>query len=202
MIKTTKYNLGGNNPKHRCLQKKLYACEAELEVKEPIENDVNSQQDYHPGIEDDSPQISLAAITGISQPQTLKNKGHIKNNNITVVIDSGSTHNFVNVNLAKVFNLFIRLVPNMKVMVADGKKIDNVGKCHKVKLQMQEYNLESNFFAVPIGGVDVVLGIQWLQTLGTYSANHQEHFIEFHVFGKTHKLYGFQPPPTQLVTSH
>ena len=62
-------------------------------------------------------------------------------------------------------------------MVVDGNKIDNVGKCHKVKLQMQEYNLESNFFVVPLGGVDVVLGIQWLQNLGTYSANHQEHFI-------------------------
>ena len=80
-------------------------------------------------------------------------------------------------------------------MVADGKKIENVGKCHKVKLQMQEYNLESYFFVVPLGGFDVVLGIQWLQTLGTYSANH-------HVFEKTHKLYGFQPPQTQLVTSH
>ena len=55
---------------------------------------------------------------------------------------------------------------------------------------------------VPLGGVDVVLGIQWLQTLGTYSANHQEHFIEFHEFGKTHKLYRYQPPPTKLVTSH
>ena len=87
-------------------------------------------------------------------------------------------------------------------MVADGKKIDNVGKCHKVKLQMQEYNLELDFLAVPLGGIDVVLGIQWLQTLGTYSANHQEHFIEFHAFGKTHKLYGFQPPPTQLVIAH
>ena len=65
-----------------------------------------------------------------------------------------------------------------------------------------KYNLESDFLAVPLGGIDVVLGIQWLQTLGTYSTNHQEHFIEFHEFGKTHKLYGYQPPPTQLVTSH
>ena len=97
----------------------------------------------------------------------MKIKGHINNNNVTVLIDSGSTHNFVNVNLAKIFNLFIRPVPNMKVMVVDGKKIDNVGKCHKVKLQMQEYNLESDFLAVPLGGIDVVLGIQWLQTLGT-----------------------------------
>ena len=67
----------------------------------------------------------------------------------------------------------------MKVMVADGKKIKKVGKCHKVKLQIQDYNLDSEFNAVPLGGVDAVLGIQWLQTLGTYSANHQEHFIRF-----------------------
>ena len=38
--------------------------------------------------------------------------------------------------------------------------------------------------------------------MGTYSANHQEHFIEFQSFRKTHKLYGFQPLLTQLVTSH
>ena len=57
-------------------------------------------------------------------------------------------------------------------MVADGKKIDNVGKCHKVKLQMQEYNLESDFLGVPLGGIDVVLGIQLLQTSGTHSANY------------------------------
>lgn len=67
----------------------------------------------------------------------------------------------------------------MKVMVADSKKIEKVGKCHKVKLQIQDFNLESPFFTVPLGGVDVVLGIQWLHTLGTYSANHQEQFISF-----------------------
>ena len=61
-------------------------------------------------------------------------------------------------------------MPNMKVMVADDKKIENVGKCPKVKLQMQEYNLKSNFVAVPLKGVDILLGIQWLHTLGTYSA--------------------------------
>ena len=87
-------------------------------------------------------------------------------------------------------------------MVANGKKIENVGKCHKVKLQMQEYNLEFDFFAVPLEGVDIALGIQWLQTLGTYSANHQEHFIQFNWVGNEYRLYGFQPPQTQLVTSH
>ena len=89
----------------------------------------------------------------------------------------------------------------MKVMVADGKKNENVGKFHKVKLQIQDLNLESKLYIVPLGGVDMVLGFQWLQTLGIYSANHQKHFIRFKWQGKKYKLYGFQPPQTQVVTS-
>ena len=58
-------------------------------------------------------------------------------------------------------------------MVEDVKKNDGVGKCHKIKLQVVDYELESGFYIVSLGGVDVVLGIQWLQMLGTYSANHQ-----------------------------
>ena len=162
-----------------------------LTYKKNSEEDTGTQHDCHSELEDDTPKISLAAITGISQPQTMKLKGHIKNNNVSILIDTDTTHNFINVNLAKIFNLFIFPMPNMKVMVADGKKIENVGKCHKVKLQMQEFNLESNLSVVSLGGVDVVLGIQWLQTLGTYSANHQEHFIQFNWLGKEYKLYGF-----------
>jgi hypothetical protein len=86
----------------------------------------------------------------------------------------------------------------MKVMVADGKKIRNVGKCHKVKLQIQYFNSESEIYTVPLGGVDMVLGVQWLQTLGTYSVNHQEHFIKFKWQGKTYNYMGFNPPKHKL----
>jgi hypothetical protein len=89
----------------------------------------------------------------------------------------------------------------MKLMVADGKKIENVGKFHKVKLPIQDFNLEYEFYIVPLGGVDMVLGFQWLQTLGTYSVNHLEHFMKFKWQGKMYKLYGFQPPQTQVVSS-
>lgn len=62
-----------------------------------------------------------------------------------VLIDIGSTHNFVDMNLGKRLNLFIYPMSNMKGKVADGKKIENVGKCYKVKLQTQSNNLESLF---------------------------------------------------------
>ncbi len=135
-------------------------------------------------------------MTGINQPQTLKLKGHIKNNNVTVLIDTGSTHNFLDINVARRLKFFIYPVPDMKVMVADGKTIDNVGKCHKRELNIQDYSLTSDFYTLPLGGVDVVLGIQWLETVGTYSANHREHFIKFNWQGQKYKLQGFQAPAT------
>jgi hypothetical protein len=77
----------------------------------------------------------------------------------------------------------------------------DVRKFCKVKLQIQDFNLESKLYTVPLGGVYVVLGVQWLETLGKYSVNHQEHFIQFKWKGKSYKLYGFQPPQTQVVSS-
>jgi hypothetical protein len=151
--------------------------------------------------EEDMPKISLAAITGIAQLQTLKLRGHVKKENVTILIDTGSTHNFIDINVARRLNLFVYPTADIRVMVADGKRIDGVGKCHKVKLQIEDYELESGFYTVPLGGVDIVLGVQWLQTLGTYSANHQKQFIKFKWGGRKYKLYGFQPPPTQIISS-
>lgn len=49
--------------------------------------------------------------------------------------------------------------------------------------------------------MDVVLGILWLQTLVSYSANHQKQFIKFKWEGHKYKLYGFQPLENQIVSS-
>jgi hypothetical protein len=39
---------------------------------------------------------------------------------------------------------------------------------------MEEYVMNSPMIYIPMGGVDVVLGIQWLQSLGTMDFNFQE----------------------------
>lgn len=57
-------------------------------------------------------------------------------------------------------------------MVAENKRINRVGKCDKAKLQIRNYELESNFHTIHLGGVDISFGIQWLQTLGTNTKNH------------------------------
>ena len=159
-----------------------HKCEATSDlVSEELDvEEIEDSLEFSPESDNENiPQLSLSAMTGIAHPQTLELKGHIKKRNVMVLIETRSTHNFLDSTMAKRLNIFTFPMPDMEVMVADGKKIEKVGKYHKVKLQIQDYNLESTFYIVPLRGVDVILGIQWLQTLGTYSANHPKQFIKF-----------------------
>jgi hypothetical protein len=63
-------------------------------------------------------------------------------------------------------------------MIADGGTINYSGKCNKINLTMGEYVMNSPMISIPMGGGDVVLGIQWLQSLGTMDFNFQELFMK------------------------
>jgi hypothetical protein len=147
-------------------------------------------------------EILVHALVGVSTPQTLKIIGYIKKQKIIVLVDSGSTHNFIDKILAKHLNCFVYLVENFQVLVANGGSIDCGGKCHNIKLSMGDYNLSSPMYAIPIGGVDVVLGIQWLRTLGTISTNYNDLFMRFKVEGIEYELNGLKSPPSQMINSH
>ena len=55
---------------------------------------------------------------------------------------------------------------------------------------MGEYVLNSPILSIPMGGDDVVLGVQWLQYLGMVTFNFQEIFLNFFSEGKEVKLRG------------
>jgi hypothetical protein len=44
---------------------------------------------------------------------------------------------------------------------------------------MGEYVMNSQMVSIPMDGVDVVLGVQWLQSLVTMDFNFQELFMKF-----------------------
>ena len=68
--------------------------------------------------------ISCNALARITTPQTLKIEGHIKKKKVIVVIDSGSTHNFIHCKMAKELNCFLYPPPKCQVMDANGGTIN------------------------------------------------------------------------------
>ena len=105
--------------------------------------------------------------------------GHIKKKKVIVLIDSGSTHNFIHCKVAKELNCFLYPTPEFQVMVANGGTINCFGKCHNIKIAMGKYVLNSPMFSIPMGGAHVVLGVQWLQYSRTVAFNFQEIFLKF-----------------------
>jgi hypothetical protein len=149
-----------------------------------------------------TPTISCNALAGINTPQTIKIKAYIKKKKVIVLIDSSSAHNFIHYKLPKALNFFVYPAPEFQVMIADGGTINCSGKFNKINLTMGEYVVNIPMITIPMGGVDVVLGIQWLQSLGTISFNFQELFIKFSLEGKEIELRGIIGKPNNVISSN
>ena len=99
------------------------------------------------------------------------------------MVDSGSTHNSINRKVTEQLNYFPYLVKKFQVMIANGESLSYHGKCHNVKIIMRDYNLTTTMYVIPIGRVDVVLGVQWLETLGHIIMNLKNYFMRFKLNG-------------------
>ena len=189
---------------YKCAEKKLFYIDCEEE--EEKEQEMSKEEDIIPeqSLEEEqiNPTISCNALAGITTPQTIKIEGQIKKKKVIVLIDSGSTHNFIHCRVAKELNCFLYPAPECQVMVANGGTINCSGKCHNIKLSMGEYVLTSPMLSIPMGGADVVLGVQWLQSLGTIAFNFQELFMRFSTEGKEVELRGIAGKPGKIISSN
>ena len=66
-------------------------------------------------------------------------------------------------------------------MIANGGTLPCKGKCRNVRISMGDYNLHSDMFSLPLGGCDVVLGTQWLRTLGPILWDFAELWMQFSI---------------------
>ncbi|RRT44306.1 hypothetical protein BHE74_00040136 [Ensete ventricosum] len=80
---------------------------------------------------------------------------------ITVLIDTGSTNNFMNRKVAARMALHIEDCSRFDVKVTDGRIL----KCSQVKLFLQGQRIIADFF-LPLDDCEAVLDIEWLTTLG------------------------------------
>jgi hypothetical protein len=71
----------------------------------------------------------------------------------------------------------------------------------ELKIQMQGNTFAANFYIMPLGGCDMVLGIQWLQKLGPIVWDFSTLTMEFTLFHKTILLRGLIPTKSDLEES-
>lgn len=181
-------------PGHDCRKKKLFVIMGdESEATEDTSEDLaviweadnvveNQEQEPDAG-------ISIHAISGSKGTNTIKIQGKIKNRPISILIDSGSTHNFIAQGLAKQLRLPLNTCKPFTVTVANGDKLSCDTVSSNVKWSMATKEFTAAMHILPLGGYDMILGVQWMKNVspvifdfskGTISINWQQERLTLH----------------------
>lgn len=110
--------------------------------------------------------ISLHALLGIKDCQTMRVKGKIKKKSLVLLIDSASTYNFIDQIVARRLRYPTEVITGVNVTVANGDILKSQEVCELIKWETQGLVQFTGFLVLPLNGCDLVLGVQWLKTLG------------------------------------
>lgn len=135
-------------------------------------------------------EVSLYSFFGLSSPTTTKIRGKIGKANVIILIDSGDTHNFVSPAVVKRARLQTSKSSKFTVMVGIGLSVHSSEICKKTELQLQSVVVTTYFIVLEPGSADVILGVQWLRTLGKCKVDWQNQVLSFMTKTCRVTLYG------------
>ncbi|KAG8375100.1 hypothetical protein BUALT_Bualt10G0065200 [Buddleja alternifolia] len=112
-------------PGHRCKQRQIYMImseEEELIHNSQLGNEITNEIEDE--MIDDDMTISLNSLSGTTDMNTLRIQGSIKGQDVHILIDSGSTHCFLDENIGHKLWCKLDYTTPMIVSVADGSKMN------------------------------------------------------------------------------
>jgi hypothetical protein len=120
---------------------------------------------------------------------------------VVVLIDSGSTHNFIHRGLAEELHYFVFPVSNFQILIDNGT-MKCGGHCENVKLQMGDCHMKIHLFSISMCGCDIVLGVEWLFTLIPITMDYQDLYMRLTQEAHHYTLRGFQVGSPEIIISH
>ena len=96
--------------------------------------------------------ISVNALSGNKAIGTIRLQGMIKGKRVSILIDSGSTHSFIDSGVVKQLGLVAEVVSPLIVSVADGSRIVVDSFCKDLQFTIQTHKFPNDLRLFPLGG--------------------------------------------------
>lgn len=108
-------------------------------------------------------EIYVNALIGRVGLNTIRIVGMIKKHKVTILIYSGSTHSFIDHNVAHSTSCSVDPTAYMLVGIANGDKTFSQGICSELVWTMQGHSFTHPICLLKLRGCDMVLGTNWLK---------------------------------------
>ena len=139
---------------------------ATLDLGTETENEAEEKSDTESSDSetDQAMSLSAAATAGTTSKKTMRLLGHIGKTQVLILVDSGSSGNFANKELASKLQLSVTQLPPMQVTIADGSKMISSEGITNLIWGVQEAKFSTPVRILPIKCYDLILGMDWLET--------------------------------------
>ncbi|CAA0832645.1 Unknown protein, partial [Striga hermonthica] len=173
-------------PGHRCKQ----AFVIEITNSDEEDTEVEEGPEHEDKIEvlEEEAEISMHAMAGIRGPRPMRLPAWVKDRRVVVLVDNGSSHNFIKADLSQKLKLPTTKIEPFEVRVANGERLRCTESFRGALIKFQGVTVEADLYALPLVGPDVVLGVQWLEGLGKVTTDYRTGIMEFRSGGKRFTL--------------
>lgn len=126
-------------------------------------------------------QLSFNALKGSHGLGTLRFQGSIQGIKLQILLDSGSSDNFLQPRISHCLKLPVLPAENFSVLVGNGNYLTAEGYIPNLQVHVQGHVLQLPVYLLPVTGADLVLGAPWLATLGPHIADYSALTLKFYL---------------------
>jgi hypothetical protein len=115
----------------------------------------------------------IETLSGVPKDDNLHIRGIIEGKWAIALIDGGATHNFINASLLSRQELQREEFEEFDVAVADRHTVECLYRVPNLNMKLGNDTVRDTFYVVDLSNTDVVLGVQWMISLGKITTNYQ-----------------------------
>jgi hypothetical protein len=141
--------------------------------------------------------LSLHAMYGHPQGKAIQLRALVQNQVMVILVDSDSSHTFLNVALVHKLKVSATLVPQMTVKVSNGQSLSCTTEVKQFAWWIQSHTFQVDAKVIEMGTYDLVLDMDWLKLYRSMMCDWLEKWIEFQYQGITVRLHGMVPSQPQ-----
>jgi hypothetical protein len=137
--------------------------------------------------------LSVHALSGSKAPDTIRNRALVDNQVMLILVDSGSSHSFINSAFLHRINCPTTKISEATVNVANGETLICDTLVPELTWWAQGHTFTTDMRVLSLGAYDAILGVDWLKRCGDMRCSWVTKVLKFEHKGEEITLTGLQP---------